>query len=121
MQIASNYTTQTSLVGGNSSRGNMGRDVLGTKQITDLPTVSAAEARRFFGMGTDRFRTRYRQYLFHEIRSVKTRRGTRYVLADVIQCAFPSADSYAVHKLCLDYLFTNNRGRDKGKGKDAQK
>lgn len=95
----------------------MGRSALSVveqKQIHDLPTISAYEARYFFGCGTEHFRKRFAECLYTEIRHVDIRKGKVFVLVDVIKSAFPEADNYTVHKIAVEYLQKRGAQRKKG-------
>jgi len=72
--------------------------------LTDQPNISRKEAAVFFNVGIDIFFKRWESHHRFNIRHVKTTKGLRLSLTDVIEAAFPKATEQTVHMMAYTYL-----------------
>lgn len=90
------------------------------KHITYHPTVSMNQAAAIFMWSPRIFRDKFTRVLQSEIRHVKTDRGIRLLLEDVLRSAYPSAPEATIYQLAFDYTMRDamRRKRTWGKHKD---
>jgi len=73
------------------------------KSITDHPTISMSQAAALFMWSTRKFQDKFTRVLQLEIRHVKTSRGIRLLLEDVLRSAYPDAPAGTIYELAFDY------------------
>ena len=73
------------------------------KNITEYPTVSMNQAASIFMWSPRKFQVKFMQLLQLEIRHIKTSRGVRLLLEDVLRSAYPDAPEGKIYDLAYDY------------------
>ena len=93
------------------------------KHLTYHPTVSMNQAAAIFMWSPRTFKDKFTRVLQSEIRHVKTDRGIRLLLEDVIRAAYPDAPEDAIYQLAFDYTMRDaiRRKRTWGNLKDKAK
>lgn len=74
------------------------------REPVTLPHISRREAAAFWGLGIPKWTAMLNRGRYGEIRSFKNQLGTRYVLIDVIEAAFPEADDRTRYMIAYHYL-----------------
>ncbi len=90
------------------------------KNISYYPTLSIPQAASIFMWSPRTFRDRFIRVLQSEIRHVKTDRGIRLLLEDVIRAAYPDATEDTIYQLAFSYTMSDaiRRKSTWGKRKD---
>jgi len=90
------------------------------KHITNHPTVSMSQAAAIFMWSPRTFRDKFTRVLQSEIRHVKTDRGIRLLLEDVLRSAYPDAPEGTIYEIAFDYTMRDAMRRKNtwGNGKD---
>ena len=90
------------------------------KSITDYPTISIKQAAAIFMWSPRTFQDKFTRVLQSEIRHVKTARGLRLLLEDVLRSAYPDASEGKIYDLAYDYTVRDSVRRKTtwGNGKD---
>ena len=90
------------------------------KHLAYHPTISMSQAAAIFMWSPRTFRDKFIRVLQSEIRNVKTDRGTRLLLEDVLRSAYPDAPEGTIYQLAFDYTMRDaiRRKRTWGNRKD---
>ncbi len=83
------------------------------KDITEYPTVSMNQAASMFMWSPRKFQIKFMRALQFEIRHVKTSRGNRLLLEDVLRAAYPDAPAGKIYDLAYDYTMRDAVRRKK--------
>lgn len=73
------------------------------KHLLDHPTISMNQAAAVFMWSPRTFKDKFTRVLKSEIRHVKTDRGIRLLLEDVLRSAYPDAPEGTIYELAFDY------------------
>ncbi|MFC1715572.1 hypothetical protein ACFL6S_18015 [Candidatus Poribacteria bacterium] len=94
--------------------------MLRQRNLADYPTLSTSQAAALFLWSPRTFRDRFERVLQYEIRHVKTDRGMRLLLEDVLRAAYPDAQDDTIYQLAFSYTMRDAIRRKKtfGKRKD---
>ena len=84
--------------------GFYGCHAMAKASLTDQPTISKKEAAIFFNVGKNVYLRRWEDHDRFYIRHVRTTKGLRLLLTDVIKQAFPKADRHTIHVIAYMYL-----------------
>lgn len=96
------------------------------KSITDHPTTSMSQAAAIFMWSPRTFQDKFTRVLQSEIRNVKTDRGIRLLLEDVLRSAYPDAPEATIYQLAFDYTMRdairrkNTWGNRKDKAEEGE-
>ena len=91
------------------------------KHIMNHPTVSMSQAAAIFMWSPRIFRDKFTRVLQDEIRHVKTDRGIRLLLEDVLRAAYPDAPEGTIYEIAFDYTMRDAMRRKKTWGKHKDK
>lgn len=91
------------------------------KKLTYYPTISINQAAAIFLWSPRVFRDKFDRALQFEIRHVKTERGTRLLLEDVLRAAYPDAPDGTIYELAFDYSMRDAMRRKETWGKNGAK
>ncbi len=92
-----------------------------SKHITYHPTVSMGQAAAIFMWSLRIFKHKFTRVLQSEIRHVKTDRGIRLLLEDVLRSAYPDAAEATIYQLAFDYTMRDAIRRKKTWGNRKDK
>ncbi len=91
------------------------------KHLTYHPTLSINQAAAIFMWSPRTFKDKFIRVLQSEIRNVKTDRGIRLLLEDVIRSAYPDAPEATIYELAFDYTMRDAIRRKKTWGNRKDK
>ena len=83
------------------------------KHLTYYPTVSMNQAAAILMWSLRTFKDKFTRVLKSEIRHVKTDRGIRLLLEDVLRSAYPDAPEATIYELAFDYTMRDAIRRKK--------
>jgi hypothetical protein len=93
----------------------------GEKNLTYYPTLSMNQAAAIFMWSPRIFRDKFVRVLQSEIRHVKTQRGMRLLLEDVLRASYPDAPDGTIYELAFDYSMRDAMRRKETWGKRSQR
>jgi len=90
------------------------------KTILDYPTISVNQAATVFMWSPRKFQQKFQTVLKVEIRHVKTSKGIRLLLEDVLRSAYPDAEEAVIYQLAYDYTMRDAIRRKETWGREAR-